>query len=87
MSGDQSDIDFRDDRIFIPHNSGKKRFSRSKSGQKIVSQFLFDRLGDPATLSQFLEIGGSVGIRHRILVAKRQIRVNSLHRSEAALSG
>ena len=50
VSGDEGDIDFGNDRVFIADDAREKFLARGECSQEVVSNFLLNRFRNPATL-------------------------------------
>ena len=57
MPGDQGQVDFGNDGVFVADDAGKQLLARVEHAQEIVADLLFDRLGNPAAGTQVFEGG------------------------------
>ena len=63
VPGNQCQVDFGNDRVFIADDSGKQLLAPGQHAQEIVPDFLLDRFGDPTAFAELAEIARFAGCR------------------------
>jgi hypothetical protein len=52
VAGDQGDVDLRDDGVFVSDDAGEQFLAGLEHAEKVIADFLLDRLGPPAAFPQ-----------------------------------